>query len=85
MSYDGRICLPIDGHLVRHYAPPAVMPTFTDAVGSGTHAQLLSAGDFIGDTQAGVSIYYQFWFRDNTGPCGSGANFSAGRRLTWIP
>lgn len=83
--YNGLFCLSGDSHLVRHYAPPAVQATFTDAGGVGVNAQPLTVGDYLGDTQPGVTIYYQFWGRDNTGPCGAGANFSSGVSLVWMP
>ncbi len=61
------------------------MPTVTDATGAGDNAQLMTVGDYVGDTVAGATIYYQFWGRDNAGPCGNGANFSAGLAVIWVP
>lgn len=39
-----------------------------------------SLGDVIG---AGENRYYQWWFRDPDGPCGTGSNTSNGYRITW--
>ncbi len=81
--FDGLLCLLPDRHLVRHYAPPLVPATVTDAAGSGSNAHDLTVGDFSGDTIPGRRIYYQFWFRDNSGPCGAGANISSGLSIIW--
>ena len=45
--YDGVSCLPIDSHLIRHYSPPAVQPTQTDATGTGVNAQPMTVSDFL--------------------------------------
>lgn len=82
--YNGVICLPGDNHLVRHYNPPAIQPTVTDGTGMGTNAQAMTLGDFLNDTQPGVTIHYQFWGRD-IASCGNGANFSSGRSIVWLP
>jgi len=39
-----------------------------------------SLGDVIG---AGETRYYQWWFRDPDGPCGTGSNTSNGYMITW--
>ncbi len=84
--YNGLFCLAPDSHLVRHYNPSVgINPTVTDASGSGINAQALTVGDYLNDTQPGVSVGYQFWFRDNNGPCPHGANFSSGLWITWLP
>ena len=62
-----------------------MMPTTSDASGTGFSAQPMTLGDYLGDTQPGVTIHYQFWGRDNGGPCGSGASFSSGLSLVWQP
>jgi len=82
---DGLACLTFDTHCTRHYGPPAVQPTWLDAAGSGTNAQPLPEGDVCGFTQPGTTLYYQFWYRDPVGPCGSGANLSSGLATTWLP
>jgi hypothetical protein len=36
-----------------------------------------------GNVVPGMICVYQGWFRDNSGPCGSGSNISSGVQLTW--
>jgi hypothetical protein len=37
-----------------------------------------------GNVVPGMTRAYQAWFRDPMGPCGSGANLSAGLQITWF-
>ncbi len=83
--YDGNFCIPLNSHLIRHYSPPAILPTTLNSQGQGWSQQPFTQGDFLGDTQPGVTIYYQFWYRDSAGPCGSGANVSSGLSAVWQP
>lgn len=46
---------------------------------SSTGISLVTQGAVI----PGETIYYQLWYRDNTGPCGTGSNLTNGLGVTW--
>lgn len=54
------------------------------ASGAGESATTVNLGA-AGGVGAGQTFYYQFWYRDSLGPCGSGNNLSNGLEVTWAP
>ena len=38
-----------------------------------------------GGVQVGDRLHYQLWYRDPTGPCGTGFNLSNGYEVIWLP
>jgi hypothetical protein len=39
----------------------------------------------LGGVQLGATHYYQYWYRDTLGPCGSGFNLTNGQQAIWMP
>lgn len=86
--FDGRLCLPFDAKLTRHYRDPgtgAPAPILLDGSGTGTNGLPLSQTDFNGNTAPGVTVYYQAWMRSPAGPCAHQSNLSSGLAVTWTP
>jgi len=52
----------------------------TDGAGNASSSISISVRE---GSQAGDTRYYQYWFRNNGGPCGSGFNTSGGLAGTW--
>lgn len=57
------------------------VPMPTDASGNFASTGVLSVS---GAVNAGDIKNYQFWYRDNTGPCGGGFNTSNALEITWL-
>ena len=89
--FNGYLCLDADVNLNR-YAGGIANPILLDGRGSGVNDFSLAAADnenLPATTVAGATVHYQFWHRDDPagglGPCGAGANFTAGVSVTWMP
>ena len=53
---------------------------FTDGVGHvASTTSLVTAGSI----QPGETAYYQFWYRDPLGTCGTGANFTSALQISF--
>ena len=86
---NGVLCITPNLDLNRYFAAPAA-PFTLDLSGAGSNAYSLADADnanLPATTAPGVTIHYQFWFRDNPGagggPCGQGANLTSGESVTW--
>jgi hypothetical protein len=55
---------------------------FATVQGSATSSTSIVAA---GGPSPGQTLFYQWWYRDLIGPCGSGFNLSNGVRLSWTP
>jgi len=69
---DGLLCVQ-GGMIVLEYAP-------TDGGGGATSSVVLSQA---GGVSAGDTRAYQYWFRDQSGPCAGQFNLTNGRLVTW--
>ena len=89
---NGFLCIQPDAELNRYFAAPAA-PFALDANGDGDNISTgfsMAAADnanLPATTAAGVTIWYQFWFRDNPGAgggaCSAGSNLTSGVRIVW--
>ena len=82
---DGKRCVGAGGVGIFRYLPPAFSgPTGTITLGPGIalRSQSFAAG---GRIDAGETWYFQGWFRDPTGPCGSAFNLTNGLAVTFAP
>lgn len=60
----------------------AKVPSVNDGTAQLPIAEGPSISALIG-AQPGDTNYFQFWFRDNGGPCGGVANLSNAVRVRW--
>jgi len=82
---DGKRCVGAGGIGIFRYLPPAFSgPTGTITLGPGIalRSQGFAAA---GRIDAGETWYFQGWFRDPTGPCGTAFNLTNGLALTFAP
>lgn len=82
---DGLLCVGAGSVGFSRYTPKA-----TSAVGTATWGpQLISWGEANFPSEAwidpGETWYFQAWFRDIGGPCGTGLNLTNGLGLTYVP
>lgn len=83
---DGQRCVaPGSAGIYRFLPPSPISPQGTAKLGPGivahTHATFPSSGHIA----AGDTWYFQGWYRDPLGPCGSGFNLTHGLRATFAP
>lgn len=72
LSGDGRLCV-------------GGMTTRLEIVQSDLngHASSSAPISLTGNASLGAALNYQFWYRDNAGPCGLGFNFTNALEVTW--
>ncbi len=80
--YDGLRCINLP--VLRH-ATKSSGATGGFALGPGIAALSLARFGASGTISAGDTIYFQTWYRDSTGPCGTGSNVSSAIKVTFLP
>ena len=83
--YDGLLCIAAGGVGIFRHPPQTSSPagTITLGPGIGTYSCTHFAG--LACIQPGAHWNFQVWFRDQAGPCASGANLSNGLGVTFRP
>ncbi|HUR27982.1 MAG TPA: S8 family serine peptidase [Planctomycetota bacterium] len=83
--YDGLLCISAGGIGIFRHAPLISSAGGTVVLGPGISAY--SCSHFAGQAcfQPGARWNFQIWFRDQAGPCASGANLSNGLGVTFRP
>jgi hypothetical protein len=87
MTYagDGWLCVARNptGHFF--FAPQSSTPSGTAQLGPGIVAYSHASNPPAGQIQPGDTWYFQFWYRDPNGPCGSGGNLTNALRVDFKP
>lgn len=80
--YDGLRCinLPVLRHATKNSGA-----TGSFALGPGIAALSLARFGASGTISAGDTLYFQTWYRDPTGPCGTSANVTSAIKVTFLP
>lgn len=80
--YDGLRCinLPVLRHATKNSGA-----TGSFALGPGIAALSLARFGASGTISAGDTLFFQTWYRDPTGPCGTSANVTSAVKVTFLP
>jgi len=82
---DGILCVSAGAKGLYRYAPQKAGPTGAVASGPSLVKQGMASFPSTGWIHAGETWYFQRWYRDPLGPCGSGFNLTNGLGLTFVP
>lgn len=78
---DGTLCVsPLEPGIVR-----LLPPSKTDGAGAISRTVDIPSTSGVGQIVAGSTMHFQLWYRDPTGPGGTGFNLSDGLRTTFLP
>ena len=82
---DGVLCVSSGSKGIYRFAIESTGIAGTATAGPGLAAQITATFPASGWIQPGETIYFQRWYRDPDGPCGSGINLTNGLGLTFTP
>lgn len=82
---DGILCLSAGAKGVFRFPSQHAGPTGAIASGPGLVKQTQALFSAAGWIRPGETWYFQRWYRDPDGPCGSGSNLTNGLGLTFLP
>jgi hypothetical protein len=82
---DGVLCVSSGSKGIYRFALETTGVAGSATTGPGLGAQIQATFPVSGWIQPGETIYFQRWYRDPEGPCGSGVNLTNGLGLTFTP
>ena len=82
---DGVLCVSSGSKGIYRFALETTGVAGTATAGPGLAAQIMATFPASGWIQPGETVFFQRWYRDPKGPCGSGVNLTNGLGLTFTP
>jgi hypothetical protein len=82
---DGVLCVSSGSKGLYRFPVESTGAVGTATLGPGIAAQIATTFPLSGWLQPGDTWYFQRWYRDPEGPCGSGVNLTNGLKLTFTP